>query len=69
MEIKARILGRIIEVTVKEGDAVSVRQPLGKMGAMKMEQPIFCPVAGTVKQVAVSVEDKVSTGQTMFIVE
>lgn len=69
MEIKARIPGSIVEVSVKEGDAVSVRQILGKVEAMKMEQPIPCPVAGTVKTVAVAVGDNIKAGQVLFVVE
>ena len=69
MDIKSRLPGAIVEVSVKEGDAVAVRQILGKMEAMKMEQPIPSPVAGTVKRVAVSGGDKVKQGQVLFVVE
>lgn len=69
MEIKSRLPGAIIEIAVKEGDAVQARQILGKIEAMKMEQPIPCPTAGTVKSVAVSVGDKVKAGQVLFTVE
>lgn len=69
MEIKARISGLVTEIVAKEGDAVAVRQPLGKMEAMKMEQPILSPAAGTVKSVAVKVGDKVKSGQVLFVVE
>ncbi|MGN1002014.1 MAG: biotin/lipoyl-containing protein [Oscillospiraceae bacterium] len=69
MEIKARISGQIVEVTAKEGDTVAVRQPLGKMEAMKMEQPILSPVAGTVKQVIAKAGTKVKSGEVLFVVE
>lgn len=69
MEIKARIPGQIVAVDVKEGDKVEVRQIIGKMEAMKMEQPIPSTAAGTVTKVAVAVGDKVKPGQTMFVVE
>lgn len=69
MDVKARIPGTIIEVSVKEGDAVKTRQLLGKVEAMKMEQPIPCPVDGTVKSVAIAVGDKVKAGQVLFVVE
>lgn len=69
MEVKARISGVIIEVIAKEGDTVAVRQPLGKMEAMKMEQPIISPVAGTVKSVAAQKGDKVKSGQVLFVIE
>lgn len=69
MEIKARISGTIVEVTAKEGDTVAVRQPLGKMEAMKMEQPILSTAAGTVKSVQANVGDRVKSGQVLFVVE
>ena len=51
MEIKSRLPGAIIEIAVKAGDEVKPRQILGKIEAMKMEQPIPCPTAGTVKSI------------------
>jgi len=69
MEIKARISGTIVQITAKEGDAVKVRQPLGKMEAMKMEQPILSNVEGTVKSVNVGVGDRVKSGQVLFVIE
>ena len=61
--------GKIVEVKVTAGDAVKVRDILGTMEAMKMEQPIPCPKAGTIKEVKVSAGDKVKSGQVMFVVE
>jgi biotin carboxyl carrier protein len=69
MDIKARMPGSIIDVKVAEGDAVKVRDILCVMDAMKMEQSIPCPKAGTVKAVKVAVGDKVKSGQVMFVVE
>ena len=69
MEIKSRLPGNIVEIAVKEGDAVKARQALGKLEAMKMEQPILSPVDGTVTAVKVAVNDKVKSGQVMFVVE
>ncbi len=69
MDVKARMPAQIIEVSVKEGDAVKARAILGTMEAMKMEQPIPCPTDGTVKSVLVKVGDKVMSGQTLFVVE
>ena len=69
MEIKSRLPGNIVEVSVKEGDAVKARQVIGKLEAMKMEQPILSPVDGTVTAVKVAANDKVKSGQVMFVVE
>ena len=69
MDIKARMSGEIVELSVTVGDTVKVRDILGKMEAMKMDQPIPCPKAGTVKEIKVAVGDKVKSGQTLFVVE
>ncbi len=69
MDIKARMPGQIVAINVKEGDSVKVRDILGTLEAMKMEQPIPCPVSGTVKSIIVAVGDKVKGGQSMFTVE
>jgi len=69
MDIKARMPGKIIDIKVAEGDAVKVKDILGTMEAMKMEQAIPCPKAGTVKAIKVAVGDKVKSGEVMFVVE
>ena len=69
MEVKSRISGNIIEIAVKVGDKVSAGQALGKMEAMKMEQPILSRAGGTVKSVNVAVGDKVRSGAVLFVVE
>lgn len=69
MEIKARIPGTVVAVNVKVGDSVKTRSVLGVMEAMKMEQPIACPVDGVVKEIRVSVGDKVKPGTVLMLVE
>ncbi|TCO87451.1 biotin-dependent enzyme, partial [Flavonifractor plautii DSM 6740] len=50
-------------------DTVKARDNLGTMEAMKMEQPIPCPKDGVVKDVLVSVGDKVKSGTVLFTIE
>ena len=69
MDIKARMPGQIVEIKVAEGDTVKVRDILATMEAMKMEQPIPCPKAGTVKEIKVAVGDKVKSVQVLMTVE
>ncbi|WP_308588846.1 biotin/lipoyl-containing protein [uncultured Oscillibacter sp.] len=69
MEIKARIPGTILSVSAAVGDEVKARAVLGTLEAMKMEQPIACPVDGTVKAVHIQAGDKVKTGAVLFVVE
>ena len=69
MEIKARMPGQIIALNVTVGDKVKTKDILGKIEAMKMEQPIPCTTDGTVKEIKVAVGDKVKSGQIIMIVE
>jgi biotin carboxyl carrier protein len=69
MEIKARIPGAIVAVKVNVGDVVKMKTILATLEAMKMEQPIACPIDGTIKEAKVKVGDKVKTGDVMFVVE
>jgi biotin carboxyl carrier protein len=61
--------GTIIDVMVSPGDAVVEGQELVILEAMKMENPIVATADGTVKEVAVNVDDKVATSQVMVIIE
>ena len=75
MEIKARIPGMITAINVKVGDEVKVKTVVGVMEAMKMEHEIMCPrdgvspAEGTVKEIKVSVNDKVKSGQVLMVIE
>lgn len=69
MEIKSRIPGTIVAINVKPGDSVKVRDNLGTMEAMKMEQPIPCPVSGEVVELRVEKGDRVRSGDVLAVVE
>ena len=69
MEVKARIPGKGISLSVKEGDTVKPRALLAVMEAMKMEQPVASPVDGVVKKINVNVGDKVKSGDVLMSIE
>ncbi|SFP28838.1 Biotin-requiring enzyme [Oscillibacter sp. PC13] len=69
MEVKARIPGKVISLSVKEGDTVKTRALLAVMEAMKMEQPVASPVDGVVKKINVNVGDKVKSGDVLMSIE
>ena len=68
-EILAPMPGTIIDVSVKPGDAVEEGDEMLVLEAMKMENNIVATVDGTVKEVMVSVDDKVATNQVMVVIE
>jgi len=69
MELKARVPGKVVEVTVKVGDSVKVKDVVAVMEAMKMKQKFPCPVEGTVKEIKVNAGDRVSAGDVIMVVE
>jgi glutaconyl-CoA/methylmalonyl-CoA decarboxylase subunit gamma len=67
--VPAQIAGRIITVKVKAGDTVAAGEVLLLLEAMKMENEIKSPSAGTVKEVLVADGDRVSEGQALIVIE
>ncbi len=60
--VTAPMPGTVIAVHVSPGDAVTPRQPLVTLEAMKMEHPVTAPFAATVAAVHVAVGDSVVAG-------
>ncbi len=60
--VKAPLPGKIIDLKVKAGDAVSRGQPLLVLEAMKMEHTLAAPADGTVKSVRYAVGEQVPEG-------
>src|SRR5687767_6132803 len=59
----------VIEIHVSEGDEVEVEQPLVTLESDKATMDVPSPEAGTVKEVLVSVNDKVSEGTPIVVLE
>ena len=59
--------GNILKVNVTVGQAVKEGELLCVLEAMKMENEIFAPKAGTVAQVLVSKGSTVDTGATLVV--
>ena len=58
--------GTILDVRVKEGDAVTEGQILIMLEAMKMENEIMAPKAGVVDKIGVVKGASVNTGDFMI---
>ncbi|MFH1079599.1 MAG: biotin/lipoyl-containing protein, partial [Pseudomonadota bacterium] len=61
--------GKILEVLVNVGDQVKEDDEVIMLEAMKMENPIYAPASGTVKEIKVKANDSVDTEQLMMIIE
>ena len=59
---------KIVSIAVKVGDAVELNQLLMKLEAMKMENNIAAPMAGTVQSIEVAAGDEVRDGQLLVVV-
>jgi biotin carboxyl carrier protein len=65
-EIKAQMPGIVVQVIVKEGSVVQAGDPLLVIEAMKMENSITAPIAGTVQRVAVEPGKQVNSGELLI---
>jgi biotin carboxyl carrier protein len=68
-EVRAVIPGRILSVAVGEGDAVVAGQPLLVVEAMKMQNDLRAPRAGTVRRVAVAAGQTIELGDVLVVLE
>lgn len=67
--VSAPMPGRVIRVLVGPGDAVSARQAVIVVEAMKMENELRSPKAGRVKEVTVTPGVSVDAGKVLVVIE
>ena len=68
VEVRAPMPGKILEVLVNVGDQVKEDDEVIMLEAMKMENPIYAPAGGTVKEIKVKANDSVETDQLMMVI-
>lgn len=64
--IRAPMPGNILDITVKPGDKVSIRQQLCSLEAMKMKNAIHSPQDGVIASVEVTEGQAVAYGDVLF---
>ena len=67
--VLSQMTGRVIRVDVKPGDEVKEGDVMLVVEAMKMENEIAAPVAGTVKVVSVAAGARVAEGDPLVTIE
>ena len=67
--ISSQMTGRVTRVDVKPGDKVEAGQVLLLVEAMKMENEITAPQAGTVKEVGVAAGARVAEGDVLVVLD
>ncbi|MBC7977329.1 MAG: 3-methylcrotonyl-CoA carboxylase, partial [Myxococcales bacterium] len=66
--LRAAMPGRILQVLVREGDAVTRGAPLVVMEAMKMEHTVTAPAAGKVTKLLCGVGEQVKEGDELLVI-
>ena len=67
-EVAVPMHGRVIALSVEEGDVVVVGQRLAVVEAMKMEHALVAPRAGRVTRLAAKLGDVVEQGQRLMTI-
>ena len=67
--IVAPMPGRVVRILVSPGDAVTARQGVVVVEAMKMENELRAPKDGRVKEVAVEPGASVEAGRVLVVIE
>ncbi len=67
--VEVPITGKILSIDCKVGDAVQEGDVLCILESMKMENPILAPVGGTVTKIGVAVDQIVTPGEVIAIIE
>ncbi|HOC52954.1 MAG TPA: biotin/lipoyl-binding protein [Caldisericia bacterium] len=67
--VTAPLPGKIVSINVKEGNKVKEGDLILIIEAMKMENEIYSPVGGIVKDIKISPGDVVEVGATLLILE
>lgn len=69
LNVVAPMPGRVVKVLVKVGDLVSAHQGVAVVEAMKMENEVRAPRAGTIKEVRVTQSALVEAGAVLVVIE
>ncbi len=68
-ELRAPMVGRIIEVMVQPGTQVEEEDEVLMLESMKMQIPITVPRAGTITDIRVKPGDTVQEGDLLLVLE
>ena len=58
-----------MKILVAVGDAVNEDDEVIKIESMKMENPVYAPVSGTVKEIRVKEQDEVEADDILMLLE
>jgi len=67
--LESPMAGKIWKINVEVGQVVAEDDEIIILEAMKMENPIFSPIDGTIKEIKVKVGDQVQEGTVLAVIE
>ena len=67
-EVKSPLAGSVFKLKVNVGDTVAANQEVAVIEALKMENPVVAPCAGTVNSISVKETDTVTDGQVLMTI-
>ncbi len=69
IKIFTEVAGRVCELLHEIGASIGDGDDIALIEAMKMEIPVASTAAGRIKAIAVKVDDMVTEGQTIAVIE
>jgi biotin carboxyl carrier protein len=69
IKIVTEVAGRVCALPVRAGASVGEGDDVGFVEAMKMEIPVASPAAGMIKSILVGLDDVVTEGQALAVLE
>jgi len=69
MNVNAPMVGKLVSVDVKVGDAVKKNDAVATIEAMKMFVKIYVPADGTVKEIKVTPGDVINPDTVIMVLE
>jgi len=69
IELLTEVAGRVCALAAQAGSRITAGDDVVIVEAMKMEIPATSPAAGTIKSILVKVDDMVSEGQVVAILQ
>ncbi len=69
MEVRAELTATVWKVVAEVGATVAEGDELVILESMKMEIPVVAPAAGTVSEMRVAEEDRISEGDVVAVID
>ena len=69
LEVTTEVTGNVWKIEVNAGDDLAAEDVIMILESMKMEIPVVAPVPGTVSEMRVAEEDRISEGDVVAVID